>query len=64
MNMKIYRVLVWKYTGEKGFEEAEEAYNWLMRAPVLERPLRLWCIKHRFASYYAHVLLWIRNKYY
>lgn len=55
-------MLVWKHIGACGTRQAEEAYQWLMQAPVWKRPFRLWCIKHRFASYYKDVYDWIRNK--
>lgn len=60
--MKIYRMLVWKHIGAYGQRQAEEAYQWLMQAPVWKRPLRLWCIKHRCASYYKDVYSWISNE--
>lgn len=60
--MKIYKMLVWKYTGTCGLSHVEEAYQWLMQAPVWKRPLRLWCIKHRYASYYKDVYSWISNE--
>ena len=44
-NMKIYKMLVWKYIGAYGQRQAEEAYQWLINAPAWERPFRLWCIK-------------------
>lgn len=62
MNMKIYRMLVWKYIGAYGQRQAEEAYQWLINAPAWERPFRLWCIKNRYGACYKDTYSWIKSK--
>lgn len=59
--MKIYKMLVWKYTGIFGIKEAEKAYKWLMQASLFKRPFRLWCIKHRYSTPEESVFEWIKN---